>query len=155
VFNRIDKIQITLARMEFEMHRGKRLELQADAGIAQLLAGIAQLHRGGLSASFDLVEQSSSGDHSTATAVPSINDELQRAKTKLEADHHLGRAIMRLKSLADGQLKSICPLLRQRKLVASFELAGDTASYSEAVHRLALKLLWSTSARTCKRAIAT
>lgn len=71
------------------------------------------------------------------------------------ADHHLRRAIMRLKSLVDGQLKSICPLLRQRKLVASFELAGDTASYSVAVHKLALELLWSTSARTTELRKAT
>jgi hypothetical protein len=69
--------------------------------------------------------------------------------------HHLGRAIMRLKSLADGQLKSICPLLRQRKLVASCELAVDTASYSVAVHKLALDLLWSTSARTVELRKAT
>ena len=121
VFNRVDTMQITLARVGFEMHRAKRLKLQTDAGIAQLLLG--------LSTSFGLDEQSSSGDHSNATAVPSINDELQRAKTKLEA-------------LSRDALTLMAPLLRRRRKLVELEQAGDTEGYGNEAFGLAQELLW-------------
>jgi hypothetical protein len=121
VFNRVDTMQITLARVGFEMHRAKRLKLQTDAGIARLLLGF--------STSFGLDEQSSSGDHSIATAVPSINDELQRATTKLEA-------------LSRDALTLMAPLLRRRRRLVELEQAGDTFGYGNEAFVLAQELLW-------------
>jgi hypothetical protein len=122
VFNRVDKMHITLAHIESEMHRAKRLKRQDDAMIAQLLVG--------LSASVGLVEQSGSGDHPTATAVaPSIHDELQRAKTKLEA-------------LSHDALTLMAPLLRRRRKLVELEQAGDTFGYGNEAFVLAQELLW-------------
>ena len=55
----------------------------------------------------------SSEDHLTATALTSINDDLQRAKTKVEA-------------LSRDALKLMAPLLRQRQNLVAIEQSGDT-----------------------------
>ena len=55
----------------------------------------------------------SSEDHLTATALTSINDDLQRAKTKVEA-------------LSRDALKLMAPLLRQRQNLVAIKQSGDT-----------------------------
>ena len=77
LFNRVDSVNSTLSRMDFEMHRAKRVKMQTNAEIAQLLLGLSAIGLVQSPASFE--------DRSMATAVPSIREDLQRAKTQVKA----------------------------------------------------------------------
>lgn len=103
IFNRVDSVNTTLTRMDFEMHRAKRVKTQTNAEIAQLLLGLSAI---------GLVQSPTiSADPSMATAVPSIREDLQRAKTRVEA-------------LSFDALNKMAPLLRQRQHLVAIEQSG-------------------------------
>jgi len=173
--HRFDQIEDIQAKTDIELQKSKKTKLDVTMETGRMLQNLgagssdtvasAQFPNGGAPPS-----TGNSGSSISSSAVvspfegtlplppppPTPPSHLTLPTVLVAADqHHLGRVSMRLKCLSDGHLKAICPLLRQRKLVASFELAGDTASYSVAVHKLAVELLWSTSARTTELRKAT
>ena len=121
LFNRVDSVNTTLSRMDFEMHRAKRVKMQTNAEIAQLLLGLSAIGLVQSPASFE--------DRSMATAVPSIREDLQRAKTQVKA-------------LTFDALNKMAPLLRKRQHLVAIEQSGDTEAYGNGAFDLAQELLW-------------
>ena len=64
-----------------------------------------------------------------ATAVPSIREDLQRAKTQVKA-------------LTFDALNKMAPLLRKRQHLVAIEQSGDTEAYGNGAFDLAQELLW-------------
>ena len=121
LFNRVDSVNSTLSRMDFEMQRAKRVKMQTNAEIAQLLLGLSAIGLVQSPASFE--------DRSMATAVPSIREDLQRAKTQVKA-------------LTFDALNKMAPLLRKRQHLVAIEQSGDTEAYGNGAFDLAQELLW-------------